>query len=133
MVHIERSSAVPMLSSCGDSALLNRLKCCSSTRGVCKLRLLIQCGSVCSLSTPVLLQRGPRKVLIVKKPVPAAAITLREMASWLQKRGLQVTVAQPAPMVSLICPPAGHKCTGLMSAYTNMACVLPMRLLHCFA
>lgn len=37
------------------------------------------------------MQAGPRKVLIVKKPVPAAAKTLADMANWLQRRGLQVT------------------------------------------
>lgn len=37
-------------------------------------------------------ESGPHKVLIVKKPVAAAATTLRDMATWLQKRGLQVFV-----------------------------------------
>jgi hypothetical protein len=30
-------------------------------------------------------------VLIVKKPVPAAAAQLEEMANWLQQQGLQVS------------------------------------------
>lgn len=42
------------------------------------------CGCYCGP------QAGPRKVLIVKKPVAAAASTLKDMAAWLQKRGLQV-------------------------------------------
>jgi hypothetical protein len=37
-------------------------------------------------------EAGPRSVLIVKKPVPAAAATLQEMAAWLQRHGLQVFV-----------------------------------------
>lgn len=40
----------------------------------------------------MLMQAGPQKVLIVKKPVPAAATALRDMATWLQKRGVQVFV-----------------------------------------
>eukprot|EP00775_Hariotina_reticulata_P003609 gene3609-3873_t len=35
---------------------------------------------------------GPQRVLIVKKPVPAASAVLLEMASWLEQRGLQVFV-----------------------------------------
>lgn len=38
------------------------------------------------------LQGGPRRVLIVKKPVPAAGAQLEEMATWLQQQGLQVGV-----------------------------------------
>ncbi|WIA28762.1 hypothetical protein OEZ86_011295 [Tetradesmus obliquus] len=37
-------------------------------------------------------QGGPRRVLIVKKPVPAAGAQLEEMATWLQQQGLQVFV-----------------------------------------
>jgi len=36
------------------------------------------------------MQGGPQRVLIVKKPVPAASALLKEMASWLEQRGLQV-------------------------------------------
>jgi hypothetical protein len=38
-------------------------------------------------------QGGPKRVLIVKKPVPAAAAQLEEMANWLQQQGLQVRTA----------------------------------------
>lgn len=47
-------------------------------------------------------EAGPRKVLIVKKPVPAAANTLRDMATWLQRRGLQVFVERSVHLTE--CP-----------------------------
>ena len=34
-------------------------------------------------------QAGPQRVLIVKKPVPAATAQLLEMGQWLQQQGLQ--------------------------------------------
>jgi hypothetical protein len=51
---------------------------------------LLTLSSCCAC---VLCQGGPKRVLIVKKPVPAAAAQLEEMANWLQQQGLQVGVA----------------------------------------
>jgi hypothetical protein len=36
------------------------------------------------------LQDIPRRVLIIKKPIPEAAQMLLEMAEWLQNKGVQV-------------------------------------------
>lgn len=50
------------------------------------------CGAAAAV-----LQAGPRRVLIVKKPVPAAAAQLEEMANWLEQQGLQVHVGWGRP------------------------------------
>eukprot|EP00878_Enallax_costatus_P016953 GHUV01017796.1.p1 GENE.GHUV01017796.1~~GHUV01017796.1.p1 ORF type:complete len:392 (+),score=79.94 GHUV01017796.1:503-1678(+) len=54
-------------------------------------------------------QCGPKRVLLVKKPVPAAAAMLREMAQWLEGQGLQVFVEQSVhqselPQFTPFCP-----------------------------
>lgn len=40
------------------------------------------------------MQGGPKRVLIVKKPIAAAGTMLLEMADWLLKQGVQVCCIQ---------------------------------------
>jgi hypothetical protein len=90
--------------ACNCASLQPRLCCAARLQGVCKRTgalthmhyMLVLCwpallaDAALPLCVLVCDQGGPRRVLIVKKPVPAAAAQLEEMATWLQQQGLQV-------------------------------------------